>query len=139
MSIHIDPRLTTGTISPYLHGQFIEFLGECIDQGLWVGTDSSIPNIDGIRTDAIKALKALKPPLLRWPGGCYADTYHWRQGVGPRNQRPVGYNENFGTYQPDGHGFGTDEFLRLCQAVGAEPWINVNMLSGSVTESLDWM
>ena len=98
MSIHIDPRLTTGTISPYLHGQFIEFLGECIDQGLWVGTDSSIPNTDGIRTDALKALKDLKPPLLRWPGGCYADTYHWRQGVGPRNQRPVGYNENFGTY-----------------------------------------
>ena len=139
MSIHIDPRLTTGTISPYLHGQFIEFLGECIDQGLWVGTDSSIPNTDGIRTDALKALKALKPPLLRWPGGCYADTYHWRQGVGPRDQRPVGYNENFGTYQPDGHGFGTDEFLRLCQAVGAEPWINVNMLSGSVAEMRDWM
>lgn len=139
MSITIDPRNTGGTISPLLHGQFIEFLGECIDQGLWVGTESSIPNTDGIRTDALEALKALHPPLLRWPGGCYADTYHWRDGIGPAEERPVGYNENFGTYQLDNHGFGTDEFLALCHAIGAEPWINVNMLSGSVAEMRDWM
>ncbi|AKV55666.1 alpha-L-arabinosidase [Bifidobacterium actinocoloniiforme DSM 22766] len=139
MTIALDPGNTTSTISPLLHGQFIEFLGECIDEGLWVGPDSAIPNQNGIRTDALEALKRLAPPLLRWPGGCYADTYHWRDGVGPQDQRRTTYNENFGTYELDRHGFGTDEYLRLCEQVGAQPWVNVNMLSGSVSEMRDWM
>ncbi|RBP99454.1 alpha-N-arabinofuranosidase [Bifidobacterium xylocopae] len=139
MTIRIDPSAAKGTVSPLLHGQFIEFLGECIDEGLWVGPDSPIPNTDGIRSAALEALKRLAPPLLRWPGGCYADTYHWQDGIGPRDQRPTTYNENFGTFELDHHGFGTDEYLRLCEALGAQPWMNVNMLSGSVREMRDWM
>lgn len=139
MSILIDPKRSIGRIDPKLHGQFIEFLGECIDEGLWVGEDSPIENEGGYRSDTLHALRMLKPPLLRWPGGCYADTYHWRDGIGPRADRPTTFNENFATYELDHHGFGTDEFLRLSEMVGAEPWINVNMMSGSVHEMRDWM
>lgn len=139
MGVFIDPKRTIGRIDPKLHGQFIEFLGECIDEGLWVGEDSPIANEHGYRKDTLDALRALRPPLIRWPGGCYADTYHWRDGVGPRESRATTFNENFATYELDRHGFGTDEFLRLCEMLGAEPWININMLSGSVAEMRDWM
>ncbi|MCI1856527.1 MAG: hypothetical protein LKI80_00045 [Sporolactobacillus sp.] len=139
MTVLINPNQTIGTINPRLHGQFIEFLGNCIDEGIWVGENSDIPNINGIRSDVLKLLKHLAPPILRWPGGCYADTYHWRDGIGPRDQRLVSFNENFGTFKRDDHQFGTDEFLRLCETIGAEPWINVNMLSGSISEMKEWM
>jgi alpha-N-arabinofuranosidase len=137
--LHIDPAATIARIAPALHGQFIEFLGTCIDDGIWVGPDSTIPHTDGIRQGVLDALRALRPPVLRWPGGCYADTYHWRDGIGDRGLRPTTFNENFGTFEPDDHAFGTDEYLRLCAAIGAEPWINVNMMSGSVAEMRDWM
>ena len=139
MVTHVDSKDVIGTINPGLHGQFIEFLGECIDTGIWVGEDSAIPNEHGIRVDVLDALKKLAPPILRWPGGCYADTYHWRDGIGPRDKRPVTYNENFNTYELDDHQFGTDEFLRLCETVGAEPWISVNMLTGTPREMVAWM
>lgn len=139
MSLHIDPAATIGRINPALHGQFIEFLGTCIDDGIWVGPDSAIPNTAGVRQGVLDALRELQPPVLRWPGGCYADTYHWRDGIGDPAQRPTTFNENFGTYELDDHAFGTDEYLRLCEAVGAEPWININMMSGSVAEMRDWM
>ncbi len=135
----IDPQDTIATIRPELHGQFIEFLGSCISDGLWVGPDSPIPNIEGIRTGVVEALAELQPPVVRWPGGCYADTYHWRDGIGPRNTRPVTFNENFGTFETDDHAFGTEEFMRLCHLIGAEPWLNINLLSGTVAEMRDWM
>ena len=86
MVVCIDPNSTIGRIDPKLHGQFIEFLGECIDEGLWVGEDSPIENERGYRKATLDALRALRPPVIRWPGGCYADTYHWRDGVGPQYQ-----------------------------------------------------
>lgn len=139
MVVCIDPNSTIGRIDPKLHGQFIEFLGECIDEGLWVGEDSPIENERGYRKATLDALRALRPPVIRWPGGCYADTYHWRDGVGPQSERKTTFNENFATYELDDHSFGTDEFLRLCEMLGAEPWININMLSGTVAEMKDWM
>lgn len=139
MAIRIDPTATAHRVAPELHGQFIEFLGECIDGGIWVGRDSTIPNTDGIRQGVLDALRELAPPVLRWPGGCYADTYHWRDGIGPASDRAVTFNENFGTYETDDHAFGTDEYLRLCEWIGARPWINVNMMSGTVAEANAWM
>lgn len=139
MTVFINPNQEIGRIDPKLHGQFIEFLGECIDEGLWVGEDSPIENESGYRKATLDALRALKPPIIRWPGGCYADTYHWRDGVGPRAGRRTTFNENFATYELDNHAFGTDEFLRLCEMLGAEPWVNINMLSGTVAEMKDWM
>jgi alpha-N-arabinofuranosidase len=139
MSLTIDPAATIGRVSPGLHGQFIEFLGSCIDDGIWVGKDSPIPNTRGIRQGVLDALVDLAPPVLRWPGGCYADTYHWRDGIGDPAERPTTFNENFGTYELDDHAFGTDEYLQLCEAIGAQPWINVNMMSGTVAEMRDWM
>ena len=121
MVVCIDPNSTIGRIDPKLHGQFIEFLGECIDEGLWVGEDSPIENEHGYRKATLDALRALQPPVIRWPGGCYTDTYHWRDGVGPQSERKTTFNENFATYELDDHSFGTDEFLRLCEMLGAEP------------------
>jgi alpha-N-arabinofuranosidase len=124
------------TISPALHSQFIEFLGTCISEGIWVGRDSDIPNYNGMRKDVVDALAALQPPVIRWPGGCYADMYHWRDGVG--RERKVTWNENFGTYEQEKNEFGTDEFMELCERVGAKPWLNVNMLTGSTAEMVEW-
>lgn len=128
-----------GVIAPELHGQFIEFLGSCIYDGIWVGENSDIPNYEGLRKDIVDGLRELEPPIIRWPGGCYADTYHWRSGIGKREERPVTYNENFGTFEIDTNQFGTHEFMKLCQMVGAKPWLNINMLSGSVAEMREWM
>jgi len=125
-------------IDQRLHGQFIEFLGTCISDGIWVGEDSSIPNIHGIRKDVVDALARIAPPVVRWPGGCYADTYHWRNGIGGKAERPVTYNNNFGTQSLEYNHFGTHEFVEFCRLIGAEPWININMLSGTVAEMQDW-
>ncbi|MDO5423257.1 MAG: alpha-L-arabinofuranosidase C-terminal domain-containing protein [Eubacteriales bacterium] len=138
-TIKPDLQSEIGRIPPELHSHFIEFLGSCIYGGLWVGEDSEIPNYHGLRKDAVDALKALEPPVIRWPGGCYADTYHWRDGIGPREKRPVTYNENFGTYEADSNQFGTHEFMELCRLVGARPWLNINLMSGTVAEMRDWM
>lgn len=123
-------------IAPELHSQFIEFLGNCISEGIWVGKDSAIPNYHGMRKDVVDALAGLQPPVIRWPGGCYADMYHWRDGVGP--ERKVTWNENFGTYEQEKNEFGTDEFMDFCKRVGAKPWLNVNMLTGSTREMVEW-
>ena len=139
MTLSIDPAARIGQISPALHGQFIEFVGSCIDDGIWVGRDSEVPHTDGIRQGVLHALRDLQPPVLRWPGGCYADTYHWREGIGDPTTRPTTFNENFGTFELDDHAFGTDEFLRLCEVIGAEPWININMMTGDTAEMCDWM
>ena len=122
-------------IYPELQGHFIEFLGSCIYDGIWVGEDSEIPNYHGIRKDLVDAFQKLHPPVIRWPGGCFADVYHWRNGIGPREQRPVTYNENFGTFETDPNQFGTHEMMEFCEMIGAKPWFNINMMTGSPCES----
>ncbi|MBP8595985.1 MAG: alpha-N-arabinofuranosidase, partial [Fusicatenibacter sp.] len=126
-------------IYPELQGHFIEFLGSCIYDGIWVGEDSEIPNYHGIRKDLVDAFQKLHPPVIRWPGGCYADVYHWRNGIGPRENRPVTYNENFGTFETDPNQFGTHEMMEFCEMIGAKPWFNINMMTGSPAEMREWM
>ena len=121
-----------------IYGQFSEHLGRCIYDGIWVGPDSPIPNINGYRKDVLEALKALKVPVLRWPGGCFADEYHWRDGIGPRETRPRMINSNWGGTLED-NSFGTHEFLDLCEMLGTEPYISGNVGSGSVEELAKWV
>ncbi len=128
-----------GTISPRLYGHFAEHLGRCCYGGLWVGRDSSIPNNGGFRTDVLEALRELRVPLIRWPGGCYADHYHWRNGVGDPKKRPVTLGMSCGILAPDDNTLGTDEFLRFCELLGAEPYLAGNVGSGSVQELCDWI
>ena len=121
-----------------IYGQFSEHLGRCIYEGIWVGTDSSIPNEDGYRTDVLDALRELKVPVMRWPGGCFADDYHWMDGIGPMNERPKILNSNWGGTLED-NSFGTHEFLNLCEKLGIEPYISGNVGSGSVEEMSKWI
>ncbi len=121
-----------------IYGQFAEDLGTCVYGGLWVGPNSSIPNTNGYRTDVLNALKALKVPVLRWPGGCFADTYHWRDGIGPMSQRRGQVNTNWGSTISD-NTFGTHEFLNLCEMLGCEPYVSMNVGSGTVQETSDWI
>ena len=121
-----------------IYGQFSEHLGRCIYEGIWVGPDSSIPNVDGYRKDVVQALQDLKVPVLRWPGGCFADEYHWMDGIGPRENRPKLVNNNWGSTVED-NSFGTHEFLNLCELIGAEPYISGNVGSGSVEELAKWV
>ena len=127
-----------GTISRHLYGHFAEHLGRCIYDGLWVGEDSPIPNTKGVRTDVIDALKKLKIPNLRWPGGCFADDYHWRDGIGPVDERPQTINIHWGQVV-ETNAFGTHEFLELCELLGAEPYLAGNVGSGSPEEMRDWI
>jgi len=121
-----------------IYGQFAEHLGTCIYGGLWVGENSSIPNIKGYRTDVFNALKNLHVPVLRWPGGCFADEYHWTDGIGPRDQRPKMQNNNWGG-TIENNSFGTHEFLNLCEMLGCEPYISGNVGSGTVEELAKWV
>src|SRR4051794_39685484 len=116
-----------GIISPLLHGHFAEHLGRCCNDGLWVGADSKIPNQDGLRSDVVVALKRLGVTQLRWPGGCYADTYHWRDGIGPLKSRPRSLGESCGLAVVEDNGLGTHEFIALCRAIGAEPYLAGNV------------
>jgi len=125
-------------ISRHIYGHFSEHLGRCIYGGIWVGEDSPIPNTKGIRTDIIDALKKIKIPNLRWPGGCFADEYHWRDGIGPKNERPKMVNTNWGGVTED-NSFGTHEFMNLCELIGCEPVISGNIGSGTVEEMSDWV
>ena len=127
-----------GHINPELYGHFSEHLGRCIYEGIFVGKDSDIPNTDGIRNDVIEAFRQIKMPVLRWPGGCFADTYHWKDGVGPQEGRKEIVNTNWGGVTED-NSFGTHEFLRLCELVGCEPYINGNVGSGTVQEMSEWI
>ena len=125
-------------ISRHLYGHFAEHLGRCIYGGFWVGEDSPIPNEGGIRLDVVQALRALDIPNLRWPGGCFADEYHWRDGIGPREQRPSMVNTHWGNVEENNH-FGTHEFMALCELLGAEPYISGNVGSGTVREMSEWV
>ena len=137
-TIKIHDAGTGETIPAEIYGQFSEHLGRCIYGGLWVGKDSSVPNIDGYRKDVFEALKALKVPVLRWPGGCFADEYHWMDGIGPQAKRAYISNNNWGGTLED-NSFGTHEFLNLCEMLGAEPYVSGNLGSGSVEEMADWV
>jgi alpha-N-arabinofuranosidase len=121
-----------------IYGQFAEHLGRCIYDGIWVGKDSKIPNTDGYRTDVFNALKDLQIPVLRWPGGCFADTYHWRDGIGPTSKRPRIKNVFWGGTMED-NSFGTDEFFTLCERLGCKTYLSVNVGSGTVKDMNDWL
>jgi alpha-N-arabinofuranosidase len=126
-----------GLINPNIFGHFIEHLGRCIYPGIWVGGSSRIPNLDGLRKDFVQLFKAVNPPVIRWPGGCFADLYHWEDGVGPFEKRPRRKNIWWGG--EEANEFGTDEFIRLCRNVNAEPYICLNVGSGSPAEALSWL
>lgn len=125
-------------ISRHIYGHFAEHLGRCVYEGLWVGEGSSIPNTRGIRNDVVAALKKLNVPNLRWPGGCFADEYHWRDGIGPRDKRPRTVNSLWGGVV-ETNAFGTHEFLDLCEMLGCEPYIAGNVGSGGVREMQEWV
>ena len=127
------------TISRNIYGHFAEHLGHCIYGGFYVGEgNKKIPNKNGIRLDIIEALKKLKIPVLRWPGGCFADTYHWKDGIGPKNKRPSMLNVWWGNVKED-NSFGTHEFLNMCEMLNAEPYLSGNVGSGSSQELADWV
>jgi alpha-N-arabinofuranosidase len=125
-------------ISKDIYGHFSEHLGTCIYGGIWVGPDSKIANTNGIRNDVLFALREIKIPNLRWPGGCFADTYHWMDGIGPQSKRASIINTNWGGVTED-NSFGTHEFMKLTELLGCDPYINGNMGSGSVKEMSDWI
>lgn len=127
-----------GLINRNIYGHFSEHLGRCIYEGLWVGEDSPIPNTEGIRNDVLTALQKLNIPVLRWPGGCFADEYHWKDGVGPKGERARMINTHWGGVEENNH-FGTHEFMRLCELLGAEPYISGNLGSGTVQEMQEWV
>lgn len=121
-----------------IYGQFAEHLGTCIYGGLWVGENSTIANTNGYRNDVLKALQELKIPVLRWPGGCFADEYHWMDGIGPKENRPRMVNNNWGGTVED-NSFGTHEFLNLCELLNCEPYVSMNVGSGTVQETAQWV
>ena len=136
--VEVNAGAEIGVINPYLHSNFAEHLGSCIYGGLWVGKNSKVPNINGHRRQAVEWLKALGVPVLRWPGGCFADDYHWRDGIGPAARRPKSVNIHWGNYTED-NSFGTHEFLELCRLIGSEPYLAGNVGSGTPEELRDWM
>nr|WP_318540305.1 alpha-N-arabinofuranosidase [Terribacillus saccharophilus] len=134
----IQADVTEGKINKNIYGHFAEHLGRGIYEGIWVGEDSSIPNTKGIRNDVLEALQKLNIPVLRWPGGCFADEYHWKDGVGPREERKRMVNTHWGGVVENNH-FGTHEFFTLCELLGAEPYICGNVGSGTVQEMSEWV
>ena len=127
-----------GTINRNIYGHFAEHLGRLVYDGIWVGDGSPIPNTRGIRNDVVAALKNLSVPVLRWPGGCFADEYHWRDGIGSRDKRPRRLNTSWGGVI-ETNAFGTHEFMDLCELIGAEPYISGNVGSGTPQEMMDWV
>ncbi len=126
------------TINPEIYGHFSEHLGRCIYEGLYVGEDSDIPNIKGMRKDVVEALKEMKIPVLRWPGGCFADEYHWMDGIGKKGSRKKMINTHWGGVMED-NSFGTHEFFELCRQLGCKTYVNGNVGSGSVREMSEWV
>lgn len=126
-------------ISKHIYGHFAEHLGRCIYDGIYVGdSNKTIPNTNGVRNDIINALQKLKVPNLRWPGGCFADTYHWKDGIGPKDKRPTMVNKWWGGVT-ENNSFGTHDFLEMCKKIGAEPYLAGNVGSGTVQELSDWV
>ena len=136
LAIRVDQK--ADRISRHIYGHFAEHLGRCIYDGIWVGPESKIPNINGYRKDVVEALKALKIPNLRWPGGCYADQYHWRDGIGPRKDRPRTINIHWGNNVED-NSFGTHEFMDLCELLECDAYVAFNVGSGTPSEMMAWI
>ncbi|MBP5702903.1 MAG: alpha-N-arabinofuranosidase [Lachnospiraceae bacterium] len=136
--IVVNTKKSKGTINKNIYGQFAEHLGRCIYEGVFVKEEDGIPNVNGMRCDVVNALKNIKVPVIRWPGGCFADTYHWMDGIGPAEKRKKIVNTNWGGVTED-NSFGTHEFLELCKQVGADPYICGNVGSGTVQEMSDWV
>ena len=136
ISVHLEE--SKGTISKHIYGHFAEHLGRGIYEGIWVGAGSSVPNTDGLRDDVIAALKKIRIPVLRWPGGCFADEYHWKDGIGPANQRKRMVNSHWGGVVED-NSFGTHEFFRLCELLDCDAYVSGNVGSGSVQEMQEWL
>ncbi len=137
-SVTLKTKDAKEVINKEIYGQFAEHLGTCIYGGLWVGKNSKIPNTQGYRNDVLQALKDIKVPVMRWPGGCFADEYHWMDGIGPQENRPRMVNNNWGGTVED-NSFGTHEFLNLCELLGCEPYVSMNVGSGSVEEAAKWV
>ena len=137
-SIKVDAARIKGQINRNIYGHFSEHLGRCIYGGLFVGEGSPIPNVKGMRKDVVEALRHIKVPVLRWPGGCFADEYHWKDGIGPRETRKRMVNTHWGGVVED-NSFGTHEFMELCEQIGCEPYINGNLGSGTVQEMQEWV
>ena len=138
IDITLNPGNTLSTINKNIYGHFSEHLGRCIYQGMYVGEGSPIPNVNGMRKDVVAALKHIRVPVLRWPGGCFADEYHWEDGIGPKETRKRMVNTHWGGVVED-NSFGTHEFLELCSQIGCEPYINANVGSGTVREMAEWV
>jgi len=136
--LSIDASKAGAKIDRNLFGQFAENLGHGLYEGIWVGPDSPIPNTRGIRNDVVTALRALKVPNVRWPGGCFADEYHWRKGIGPAGQRPATLNSTWGGVV-DTNSFGTDEFMDFLQQIGSQAYVSVNIGSGTPREAAEWL
>jgi alpha-N-arabinofuranosidase len=134
----LNADIEIGVIDRHIYGHFAEHLGRCIYGGFWVGEGSRIANVRGIRSDVVEALKSMGIPNLRWPGGCFADEYHWMDGIGPREQRPSMVNTHWGGVTENNH-FGTHEFLDLCDQLACEPYICGNLGSGTVREMQQWV
>jgi alpha-N-arabinofuranosidase len=137
-TITLDVTLAHTKIDRNIYGHFSEHLGRCVYEGYWVGPDSPIPNVRGIRRDVVEALRRIKVPVMRWPGGCFADEYHWRDGIGPYEERPAMVNTHWGGMVETNH-FGTHEFMDLCAQLGCEPYICGNVGSGTVQEMSQWV
>ena len=136
--LYVNPNVKKGHLNPELQGHFSEHLGRCIYEGIYVGENSDIPNVNGMRTDVVEALKEIHVPVLRWPGGCFADEYHWKDGIGPKAGRKKMINTHWGGVVED-NSFGTHEFMELCRQLGCKTYINGNMGSGTVQEMSEWV
>lgn len=134
----INTHNKKGKINKEIYGHFSEHLGRCIYEGIYVGENSSIPNVNGMRKDVVQALKEIKIPVLRWPGGCFADEYHWKDGIGAKENRKKMINTHWGGVVED-NSFGTHEFMELCRQLECEPYINGNLGSGTVQEMSEWI
>lgn len=138
LKITVNTEIKKSHINPEIYGSFAEHLGRCIYDGIYVKEDSDIPNINGIRKDVVEALKAINLPVLRWPGGCFADEYHWKDGIGEKSSRKRTINSTWGGVVDD-NSFGTHEFFELCELIGCKPYIAGNVGSGTVAEMSEWL
>lgn len=136
--LYINDENELSRIEPEVYGHFSEHLGRCIYEGIFVGENSDIPNVNGMRTDVVEALKELKVPMLRWPGGCFADEYHWKDGIGSKETRKKMINTHWGGVVED-NSFGTHEFMELCRQIGCKTYVNGNLGSGTVQEMSEWV
>jgi len=137
VEVFVDATASLGTLDRRVYGQFIEHLGRCIYGGVWVGERSKIPNIKGFRKDVLEAVRAIRPPIVRWPGGNFASAYHWEDGIGPREKRPRRFDLAWKVEEPNE--FGTDEFIEWCRLVNTEPFIVVNAGNGTPEEAARWV